>query len=63
MHDLSYFRANFDRIAQRLTARGSVPGLDQFRELDRNRRAALTETEQLKAQANAESVEIGKLKR
>lgn len=63
MHDLSYFRANFDQIAQRLTERGSVPGLDQFRELDRNRRAALTETEQLKAQANAEATEIGKLKR
>ena len=40
-----------------------MPGLDQFRELDRKRRAALTETEQLKSRANAESAEIGKLKR
>jgi len=63
MHDLSHFRANFDKIAQRLAARGPVAGLEQFRELDRQRRAALTEVEQLKSRANAESVEIGKLKR
>ena len=65
MHDLSHFRANFDHISQRLAARGAgaVAGLTQFRELDRKRRAALTETEQLKSRANAESMEIGKLKR
>ncbi|MGA7237155.1 MAG: serine--tRNA ligase [Bryobacteraceae bacterium] len=63
MHDLSYFRANFDKIAPRLATRGPVAGLEQFRELDRKRRAALTEVEQLKSRANAESVEIGKLKR
>jgi seryl-tRNA synthetase len=63
MHDLSHFRANFDHIAQRLATRGAVAGLEQFRELDRKRRAALTEVEQLKSRANAESVEIGKLKR
>ena len=63
MHDLSHFRANFDQIAQRLATRGAVAGLEQFRELDRKRRAALTEVEQLKSRANAESVEIGKLKR
>ncbi len=63
MHDLSYFRANFDKIAERLSARGPVAGLEQFRELDKARRAALTETEQLKAHSNAEAVEIGKLKR
>ncbi len=65
MHDLSHFRAHFDTVSQRLAARGpaAVAGLDHFRELDRKRRAALTETEQLKARANAESMEIGKLKR
>jgi seryl-tRNA synthetase len=63
MHDLSHFRANFDKVAQRLATRGTVGGLEQFRELDRQRRAALTEVEQLKSRANAESVEIGKLKR
>src|SRR5262245_34568901 len=63
MLDLAYVRSNFDQIAARLAARGSVPGLDQFRELDRERRAAIAQTEQLKARKNAESVEIGKLKK
>ena len=34
MHDLSYFRSNFDRIAQRLATRGDVSSLDRFRELE-----------------------------
>src|ERR1700689_2226564 len=63
MHDLSYFRANFDQIAQRLSTRGNVAGLETFRELDRKRRAALTETEALKSRVNTDSTEIGKLKR
>jgi len=65
MHDLSYFRANFDQIAQRLATRGAgaVAGLDTFRELDLKRRAAVTETEALKSRVNIDSVEIGKLKR
>ncbi|HMD76224.1 MAG TPA: serine--tRNA ligase [Terracidiphilus sp.] len=52
MHDLSYFRSNFDRIAQRLAARGDVSGLDRFRELDQQRRAAIAQTEQRRAEAN-----------
>jgi seryl-tRNA synthetase len=63
MHDLAYFRNNFDRIAERLAARGGTLNLDGFRELDRKRRAAISEAEQLKAQKNAESVEVGRLKR
>ncbi len=35
--------------------------MEDFRELDAERRAALTESEQLKAQAQRKSVEIGKL--
>jgi len=62
MHDLSYFRANFDQIAQRLATRGTVAGLETFRELDLKRRAAVTETEALKSRVNIDSVEIGKLK-
>jgi seryl-tRNA synthetase len=62
MHDLSYFRNNFDSIAARLAARSNVPSLDQFRELDRKRRAAITETEQLKARVNEASAQIGKLR-
>src|SRR5437868_4281369 len=62
MHDLAYFRHNFDKIAERLATRGGGVNLDSFRELDRKRRAAITEAEQLKAQKNARSPEIGKLK-
>ncbi|MBZ5725294.1 MAG: serine--tRNA ligase [Acidobacteriia bacterium] len=63
MHDLAYFRSHFDLLSQRLATRGNLPSLDQFRELDQKRRAAISQAEQLKARANAESVNIGKLKR
>jgi seryl-tRNA synthetase len=63
MHDLSFFRNNFDQIAERLATRRNSPSLDRFRELDLKRRAAIREVEQLKARKNQESVEIGKLKR
>src|SRR5262249_5362705 len=63
MHDLSHFRNNFDRIAERLSSRSNVPNLDQFRELDRQRRAAISQTEQLKARRNSESQEIARLKK
>ena len=62
MHDLAHFRSHFDQIAQRLATRSNPPNLDQFRELDSRRRAAISQTEQLKARKNAESAEIGKLK-
>jgi len=63
MHDLSFFRNHFERVAERLASRGPIPSLDRFRELDAARRAAISQTEQLKAAANAESAEIGKLRR
>ena len=63
MHDLSFFRNNFEKIAERLATRGNVSGLDQFRDLDQKRRAAISESEALKARANAASAEIGKLRR
>ncbi|MGA2133880.1 MAG: serine--tRNA ligase [Bryobacteraceae bacterium] len=62
MYDLTWFRANFDRIAERLQTRSNVPNLDTFRELDQRRRAAIAESEQLKARRNAESAEIQKLR-
>jgi seryl-tRNA synthetase len=62
MHDLSFFRTHFDRIAERLATRGNLPSLDEFRELDRERRTAITESEQLKARKNAATLEIQKLK-
>ncbi len=63
MHDLSQFRANLDAIAARLATRGFQLDIAQFRELDAERRAAVTEAEQLKAQRNADSQEISKLKK
>ena len=63
MHDLSYFRSNLDSLAARLATRGFDLDLQQFRDLDARRRSALTESESMKAQRNAETAEIGKLRR
>ncbi len=63
MYDLSFFRSNIDAIATRLADRGFTLDVEAFRKLDAERRAALSESEQLKAQKNSESQEIGKLKR
>jgi seryl-tRNA synthetase len=63
MHDLSFFRANLDSIAQRLATRGYQLDVDQFHALDTERRAALTEAEQLKAQRNAKSADVAKLRK
>ena len=63
MHDLSQFRANLDSIAERLRTRGFNLDLEAFRDLDARRRAAVTESEQLKARRNAESNEISKLRK
>ena len=63
MHDLSFFRNNLESIAQRLATRGFQLDLAQFRELDSERRAAVTESEQLKAQRNAASNEINTLRK
>jgi seryl-tRNA synthetase len=62
MHDLAFFRANLDAISERLAARGFQLDVEKFRDLDRQRRAALTASEQMQAQANESSVAIGKLK-
>jgi seryl-tRNA synthetase len=61
MHDLGYFRANFDTIAARLATRSNPPSLDSFRDLDARRRAAIHESEQLKSRRKSESSEIGAL--
>src|SRR5258708_32050752 len=59
MYDLASFRNNLDAIAARLADRGFTLDVENFRRLDVERRAALTESEQLKARRNAESKEIG----
>jgi seryl-tRNA synthetase len=62
MHDLGYFRANFDAIAARLSTRSNPPSLEKFRDLDARRRAAIHETEELKARRRSESSEIQALR-
>src|SRR6202171_723349 len=61
MYDLSFFRQNLDSIALSLADRGFTLDVEAFRQLDAERRAALTESEQLKALRKSESQEIGKL--
>ncbi|HSP66442.1 MAG TPA: serine--tRNA ligase [Bryobacteraceae bacterium] len=62
MYDLGYFRNNLDAIAKRLADRGFTLDVEDFRSIDALRREALTNCEQLKAQKNAETQEIGKLR-
>jgi len=63
MHDLGAFRANMDAIAARLATRGVTLPLDEYRQLDVQRRAAITESEQLQADKNRQSKEIGALRK
>ena len=63
MHDLGYFRANFDAIAARLATRSNPPSLDTFRDLDARRRAVIHESEELQARLNSESAEIPALRK
>jgi seryl-tRNA synthetase len=63
VHDLNFFRSNLDAVAARLATRGFTLNVEEFRELDVRRRAAVTEAEQLKALRNAESAEVPKLRR
>src|ERR1017187_1971233 len=63
MLDLAYVRNNLDAVAARLAGRGGSAGLEQFRELDQKRRAAITESEQLHAESNADNARIGQMRR
>lgn len=63
MHDLGWFRANLDAVAARLATRGTVLPLEQFRDLDQRRRAAITEAEQLRAEQNQVSREVARLRK
>jgi seryl-tRNA synthetase len=63
VHDLNFFRNNLDAIARRLSDRGFTLEVEAFRKLDTERRAAVTESEQLKAQRNSESQEIARLRK
>ncbi len=60
---MGMFRANLDAVAARLSTRGFALPVEQFRELDSRRRAAITETEELRRDQNALSREIGQLRK
>ncbi len=64
MLDLGFVRANLPLVAEKLRGRGTDPALlENFAQLDAERRAAITEAETLKAQRNALSGGFGRLKR
>jgi seryl-tRNA synthetase len=61
--DLNFFRKNLDAVASRLADRGFVLDKDAFLALDARRRESLTEIEQLRSDRNAQSKEIGNLRK
>jgi len=63
MHDLNFFRNHLDAIRERLATRGYALDVEAFEGLDKQRRQYVTEAEQLKADRNAATAEIGKLRK
>jgi seryl-tRNA synthetase len=63
MHDLSFFRNHVEAIRTRLESRGFTLDTEAFQGLDRRRRQCVTESEQLKAERNQATAEIGKLRK
>ena len=65
MLDLNFVRENLPLVEEKLRQRGMDPAavLKDFREVDRQRRQAITEAETSKAQRNKASEEIAQLKR
>ncbi len=63
MHDLNSFRRDLDSIRERLLSRGFLLDVEEFKRLDTQRRQCVTETEQLKAERNGATAEIGKLRK
>jgi seryl-tRNA synthetase len=62
MLDLNYVRENLDRVRTALEKRGFAPAvLDEFAQADAERRSLIGESDQLNAQRNASSREIGAL--
>ncbi|HEY1805198.1 MAG TPA: serine--tRNA ligase [Terracidiphilus sp.] len=63
MLDLAFVRSNLELIEEKLRARGADPSalLGDFRALDKNRREAITQAEQLKARRNELSSQVGAL--
>lgn len=63
MYDLAFLRSNLDRIRDRLQKRGFRLDVEAFQSLDKERRQYVTQTEQLKAERNQATAEIGRLRR
>jgi seryl-tRNA synthetase len=63
MHDLTFFRNNLTQVQERLATRGFALDVQAFEQLDKERRQCVTETEQIKAERNKETAEIGKLRK
>jgi seryl-tRNA synthetase len=65
MLDLGFVRNNLPLVEEKLRARGADPAalLGDFHVLDGRRRSAITQAEQLKAQRNQLSQQVGALKR
>src|SRR5688572_2474555 len=63
MHDIPAFRNNLDAIAERLASKGLLIDKEEYRVLDEQRRGAILEAEQLKAERNTASQQIAQLKR
>jgi seryl-tRNA synthetase len=63
MHDLGYFRANFDSVAARLATRSNPPSLDTFRDLDGRRRLGIRVLEEMKEARNSKSQKIAALRK
>jgi seryl-tRNA synthetase len=65
MLDLNFVRDNLSRVEEMLRQRGADPAavLKDFREVDTQRRQAITEAETMKARRNKASEDISKLKK
>lgn len=63
MYDLTFFRNNLEQIRERLSTRGFTLDVEGFEALDTQRRQCVTESEQLKAERNQATAEIGKLRK
>ncbi len=65
MLDLNFVRENLPRVEEMLRQRGADPAtvLKDFRDVDTQRRQAITEAETLKARRNKASEDIAKLKK
>jgi seryl-tRNA synthetase len=63
MYDLNFFRNHLVQIRERLALRGYELDIPAFQALDQRRRQFVTESEQIKAERNQQTAEIGKLRK